>query len=139
VKGNVRATRRASIFYSADRKLRTSLAGVLLSLLFLFAANVKAPFSGNIVHLDDLPPNDGTGYFVMFHKDGRIHCDELQPSFNSAAELGEGLTVWAELSCTQNSTACGEVHIDALPQLFYFREGTIYPYSGLQIARLLVT
>jgi hypothetical protein len=115
------------------------MAGAILPLLLFFAANAEAPFSGNVVHLDGLPPNDGTGYFVLFHKDGCIHCDELEPSFNSAAELGEGLTVWAELNCTQNSIACEEVHIDALPQLFYFRDGTIYPYLGLRIARLLVT
>jgi hypothetical protein len=74
----------------------------------------------------------------MFHKDGCRHCDELQPSFNSAAELGEGLAVWAEMSCTLNSSACGEVHIDALPRLYYFRDGIIHPYPGLRIARLLV-
>ena len=106
--------------------------------LFFFSFSLSLNFTGDIVHLTDLPPNDGTGYFVMIHKDGCQHCVRLAPTFSKASKLGEGLAVWAELNCAENETACRSIQIDAVPKLYYFRDGMIHKYEGMQLSRLMV-
>lgn len=106
--------------------------------LFCFAACAATDFGPYVKHLDGLPPDDGTGYFVMLHSDACGHCVRLAPTWKSAAELGEGLAVWAELSCSLNQTACQMLNTDGVPRILYFRNGTIHEYRGMQLARLLV-
>lgn len=95
-------------------------------------------FTSNIVHLTDLPPNDGTAYFVMVHSDGCGHCARLAPAFCSTATLGLGLATFAELNCNLNKTACQLLRIEGVPKLFHFQNGIINKYDGPQLSRLMV-
>ena len=106
--------------------------------LFCLSACAEIDFGPYVKHLDGLPPNDGTGYFVMLHSDGCGHCVRLAPTWKAAAELGEGLAVWAELSCSENQTACQILNTQGVPRVLYFKNGTIHEYPGMQLARLLV-
>jgi hypothetical protein len=109
---------------------------LLLSLSVFSASSDEVEFNSKVLHLTDLPPNDGTSYFVMIHKNGCSHCVQLAPSWNAAAEIGEGLTKWAELNCDLNHTACASLKIESVPQTWLFLKGTVYPYTGMQLARL---
>ena len=95
-------------------------------------------FSNFITHLTDLPPNNGVPYMVMFHKPGCVHCTRLAPTWEKAAELGEGVATFAELDCSINETACKSLMIDSLPQIFHFLNGQVTPYRSMQISRLFV-
>ncbi|OHT09014.1 hypothetical protein TRFO_22265 [Tritrichomonas foetus] len=106
--------------------------------LSLVTVALSTTFPPNILHLTDLPPNDGTGYFVMIHSDGCGHCDRLAPTFSKAAELGEGFATWAELNCHINQTACKELRIEGVPRLFYFLNGRIHVFEGMQLSRIIV-
>lgn len=107
-------------------------------LLALISLVQSLNFSSNIVHLTDLPPNDGSAYFVMVHSDGCGHCARLAPAFSKAAELGEGFATFAELNCNVNKTACQMLRIDGVPKLFFFLNGVINKYEGPQLSRLMV-
>lgn len=104
----------------------------------LFSLIGSTNFTSNIVHLTDLPPNDGTAYFVMVHSDGCGHCARLAPAFCTASTLGVGLAAFAELNCNVNKTACQLLRIEGVPKLFYFYNGLINKYDGPQLSRLMV-
>jgi thiol-disulfide isomerase/thioredoxin len=111
---------------------------MVLCLLVALSISRDVLFEPDVLHLTGLPPNDGTPYFVMVHHSGCPHCVELAPTWNSAAKLGAGLATWAELNCTENESACLEIRIQEVPELFYFLKGSIYPYRGMKLSRLLV-
>lgn len=107
-------------------------------MLFAFLSLVQSfAFASDILHLTDLPPNDGKPYFVMVHSDGCGHCQRLAPAFCKAAELGEGFATYAELNCNVNKTACLELRIEGVPRLFHFYNGIIHPYEGTQLSRVM--
>ena len=103
----------------------------------LFSLVKSTNFSSNIVHLTDLPPNDGNNYFVMVHSDGCGHCARLAPAFSKASVIGEGFAIFAELNCNTNKTACQLLRIDGVPKLFLFSNGIINKYDGPQLSRLM--
>ena len=106
--------------------------------LFSLSACSEIAFGPYVESITDLPPDDGTGYFVMLHKHGCGHCVRLAPTWSSAAELGHGIAHWCELNCDVNDTACRVLHTEGVPRLLYFLNGRIHEYQGMQLARLLV-
>lgn len=106
--------------------------------LFSLAASSDISFGPYVEHITDLPPDDGTGYFVMLHKHGCGHCVRLAPTWSAAAELGHGIAHWCELNCDLNDTACRVLQTEGVPRTLYFLNGRIHEYQGMQLARLLV-
>lgn len=95
-------------------------------------------FGPYVRHFDGLPPDDGEGYFLMLHGDGCQHCERLAPTWRKAAEMGSGLAVFGELSCSANQSACRALGLDGVPKVLYFRAGQVRAYPGMQLARLMV-
>ena len=106
--------------------------------LFSLCLSTEVSFGPFVEHITDLPPDDGTGYFVMLHKHGCGHCVRLAPTWSAAAELGYGIAHWCELNCDLNDTACRLLHTEGVPRTLYFLNGRIQEYQGIQLARLLV-
>lgn len=95
-------------------------------------------FNKYVKHFTDLPPDDGTGYAIMFHSPGCKHCVSLAPTWNRTAELGLGLVQWGEMDCHENQTACLSLNIDSVPRIIHFQNSQATEYNGLHIAHLII-
>ena len=103
-------------------------------------------FSPSILHIDKIPPTNSNltnitniGYIIFVHRAEQCpHCINLGPTWNLAAEMGEGLAIFSELNCVTDEEICRKLRVYSVPSIIYYKNESATLYKGYRIPREIV-
>lgn len=119
---------------------------MIWSLLFFVYLSNSISFNPSIVHIDKIPPTNSNysnitnvGYIIFVHRAEQCpHCIHLGPTWNLAAEMGEGLAIFSELNCVTNEEICRKLRVYSVPSIIYYFNESVSLYRGYRIPREIV-
>lgn len=119
---------------------------MIWSLLFYVYLSNSISFNLSIVHIDKIPPTNSNysnitnvGYIIFVHRAEQCpHCIHLGPTWNLAAEMGEGLAIFSELNCVTNEEICRKLRVYSVPSIIYYFNESVSLYKGYRIPREIV-